>query len=111
MDPLALYQQMLTNSGGYYDAPMQPQLPPQDELLRAVYGQPHGSLDPGIVARPYSGPMTGDPVIGPRMGGTFDRGAFLFTPERKYQLRNPPYLQMPVGYGGNLGFGPREWRT
>jgi hypothetical protein len=73
-----------------------PRLPPQDELIRPSGGVPTGSIDPGIVARPYTGPQTGDPVIGPRMGGTFDRDRYLLTPELKHQIRNPPYTQMPV---------------
>jgi hypothetical protein len=79
----------------------------QDQVIRAP-GQPHGSVDPGIVARPYTGPQTGDPVINPPSVGTFDRSRFLLTPELKYQIRNPPYTQMPAAFAPPTGAAPYQ---
>lgn len=53
--------------------PMRAALPLEDEVIRAPLPENWRSSDTGIVARPYTGPQTGDPVINQRRIGTWDR--------------------------------------
>jgi hypothetical protein len=76
------------------------QRPLDEVILRPRLGieDMTGRSDQEIVARPYTGPQTGDPVINQRPIGTYDRPPTIMTPEWSRRIDNPPYTQMPVAY-------------
>lgn len=89
-DEWAAFMRRIRPVGGFMgqdmyrpEASMPSRLPPQDELVKTPFPEGWLTGDMGIVARPYTGPETGDPVINQRRLGTWDRAPGLVNDWRR----------------------------